>query len=154
MDKIVEFCLPGIDERGEQIELCILDFLGKGKDIIIYFYPKDNTQGCTLEATDFRNNMEHLRERAYVIGISPDSIESHKKFMKKHGLNFYLLSDPDFSVISSYNAYGEKNMYGKKVKGVMRTTYIFDQNGALKKVWKNVKAKGHVQEIVEFYERK
>lgn len=96
--------------------------------------------------------MDYLKERAYVIGISPDSVESHKKFMNKHGLNFYLLSDPSFKVISAYGAYGEKKMYGKKVKGVIRTTYIFGQNGELRKVWKNVKAKGHVEEIVKFYE--
>lgn len=123
----------------------------KGKDIILYFYPKDDTPGCTTEACDFRDNLNLLKDIAIVVGVSPDSIESHKKFKEKYGLNFILASDKDLEVMKTYDAYGEKTMYGKKTVGVIRSTYIIAPDGTIKKHWKNVKAKGHIQQILKFY---
>ncbi len=153
MEKASEFCLKGINDKGEEITLCLKDFLGKGKDIILYFYPKDNTPGCTMEAKDFKDKIDFFTDKAFIIGISPDSIKSHKNFMEKHSLNFPLLSDSELGVIKEYGAYGEKNLYGKKTLGVIRTTYIIDEKGYVKKVWKNVKAKGHVEDIIRFYKK-
>ncbi len=150
MEKAIDFCLPGIDENGNEINFCLKDYLNKGKDIILYFYPKDDTPGCTTEACDFRDNLNILNNYAIVVGVSPDSIESHKKFKEKYNLNFILLSDRDKSVVKSYGAYGEKVMYGKKTEGVIRSTFIISPDGTIKKAWKNVKAKGHVQQILKF----
>jgi peroxiredoxin Q/BCP len=151
MEKVKDFCLPGIDEKGKEINFCLRDYLGKGKDIILYFYPKDNTPGCTTEACDFRDNLNLLKDYGIVVGVSPDSIESHKKFKEKYNLNFILLSDPEKKVMQEYGSYGEKVMYGKKTIGVIRSTFIIDSEGNIKKVWKNVKAKGHVDQILKFY---
>ncbi len=153
MEKASDFCLQGINEKGEEITFCLKDFLGREKDIILYFYPKDNTPGCTMEAKDFKEKMNFFIDKAFVVGISPDSIKSHKNFMEKHSLNFHLLSDPELKIIKKYGAYGEKNLYGKKTFGVIRTTYLIDDKGFVKKIWKNVKAKGHVDEIIKFYEK-
>lgn len=146
-----DFCLPAIDENGREFEFCLRDYLEKDKDIILYFYPKDDTPGCTTEACDFRDNLNALKDIAIVVGVSPDSIESHKKFKEKYGLNFILASDKDLSVMKEYDAYGEKTMYGKKTVGVIRSTYIIAPDGTIKKHWKNVKAKGHVEQILKFY---
>lgn len=154
MERASDFCLKGIDSDGKEIDFCLKDYLGRGKDIILYFYPKDNTPGCTLEATDFRDKSIFLEKRAFIVGISADSLDSHRKFREKNGLNFFLLSDPDFKVIKEYGAYGEKNLYGKKTYGTIRTTYVIDEKGFIKKVWKNVKAKGHVDEIIKLYSMK
>lgn len=154
MEKASDFCLKGIDPDGKEIDFCLKDYLGRGKDIILYFYPKDNTPGCTLEATDFKDKSIFLEKRAFIVGISADSLDSHRKFREKNGLNFFLLSDPDFKVIKEYGAYGEKNLYGKKTYGTIRTTYVIDEKGFIKKVWKNVKAKGHVDEIIKLYNMK
>ncbi len=147
-DKAPEFCLKGIDEKGEEKEFCLKDFLGK--KVVLYFYPKDNTPGCTQEACDFRDNIARVKERgAVVLGVSPDSINSHKKFFEKYGLNFPLLSDPDKKVAESYGAYGDKKMYGKITKGIIRSTFIIDEEGKIKKVFYNVKVKGHVDKVIE-----
>ncbi len=147
-DKAPEFCLKGIDEKGEEREFCLRDFLGK--KVVLYFYPKDNTPGCTQEACDFRDNMARVKEKgAVVLGVSPDSINSHKKFFEKYGLNFPLLSDPDKKVAESYGAYGEKKMYGKVTKGIIRSTFIIDEEGKIKKAFYNVKVKGHVDKVIE-----
>jgi peroxiredoxin Q/BCP len=143
-----EFCLQGLTPDGEVKEVCLKDFFNQGKYIIVYFYPKDNTPGCTTEACDFRDNMGVLSDKAVVIGISPDSIESHKKFKDKYNLNFYLLSDPNKEVLEKYDAYGEKKSYGKITKGVIRSTYIISPDGKIVKKWRNVKAKGHVAKVV------
>lgn len=149
--KAKNFCLPAIDEEKRDFNFCLEDFLNKGKDIILYFYPKDNTPGCTTQACDFRDNINLLKDIAIVVGISPDSIESHKKFKEKYGLNFILASDESLEVMKMYDAYGEKVMYGKKTMGVIRSTYIISSQGEIKKHWKNVKAKGHVQQILKYY---
>jgi len=150
MEKAVDFCLPGIDEKGNEINFCLKDYLGKDKDIILYFYPKDDTPGCTTEACDFRDNLNILQNYAIVVGVSPDSIESHKKFKEKYGLNFILLSDKNKEVLKQYGAYGKKVMYGKETEGVIRSTFIISPDGSIKKAWKNVKAKGHVEQILKF----
>jgi peroxiredoxin Q/BCP len=150
MEKAIDFCLPGIDEKGNEINFCLKDYLGKDKDIILYFYPKDDTPGCTTEACDFRDNLNILQNYAIVVGVSPDSIESHKKFKEKYGLNFILLSDKNKEVMKQYGAYGKKVMYGKETEGVIRSTFIISPDGSIKKAWKNVKAKGHVEQILKF----
>ncbi|HIQ48906.1 MAG TPA: thioredoxin-dependent thiol peroxidase [Aquifex aeolicus] len=145
---IPNFCLQGIDEKGNEREICIREF--KGKKVVLYFYPKDNTPGCTQEACDFRDNLNILKEMGYiVIGISPDSVNSHKKFKEKHGLNFILLSDPDKRIAQLFGAYGEKKAYGKVTKGIIRSTFVIDEKGRIIKEWRNVKAKGHVAKVVE-----
>jgi peroxiredoxin Q/BCP len=150
MEKAIDFCLPGIDEKGNEINFCPRDYHGKDKDVILYFYPKDDTPGCTTEACDFRDNLNILQNYAIVVGVSPDSIESHKKFKEKYSLNFILLSDKNKEVMKQYGAYGKKVMYGKETEGVIRSTFIISPDGSIKKAWKNVKAKGHVEQILKF----
>ncbi len=147
-DKAPDFCLKGIDESGEEREFCLKDF--RGSKLILYFYPKDNTPGCTVEACDFRDNLNVLVDKGYkVVGVSPDSLDSHRKFKDKYNLNFPLLSDPDRKVAESYGAYGEKKMYGKVTKGIIRSTFLIDEEGRIKKAWYNVKAKGHVENLLK-----
>ena len=146
-DKVPNFCLKGIDENGQEREFCFEEF-SKGK-VILYFYPKDNTPGCTTEACDFRDNLNLLKNYGItVIGISPDSVESHKKFKEKYNLNFILLSDPDKKVAEMFGAYGEKKSYGKVTKGIIRSTFYIE-DGVIKKAWRNVKAKGHVERVLK-----
>ncbi len=148
-DRAPDFCLKGLTPDGEEKEICLKDLLSEGKYLILYFYPKDNTPGCTTEACDFRDNLNAVADRAVVAGVSPDSVNSHKKFKEKYDLNFYLLSDPDKKVLQVYDAYGEKKMYGKTTVGVIRSTYIISPEGKIVKKWKNVKAKGHVAKVIE-----
>lgn len=147
-DKAPEFCLKGIDEKGEEREFCLKDF--KGSKLVLYFYPKDDTPGCTVEACDFRDNLKVLADMGYkVLGVSPDSLESHRRFREKYGLNFPLLSDPDRKVAKSYGAYGERKMYGKITEGMIRSTFLIDEDGRIRKAWYNVKAKGHVESLLK-----
>jgi peroxiredoxin Q/BCP len=121
----------------------------KGKWVILYFYPKDNTSGCTKEACSFRDNMERLSNMgAEVIGVSPDSFKSHDGFKLKYNLNFHLLSDTDKKICNDYDIIGEKSMYGKKYFGVMRTTYIIDPKGKIAHTFQKVKVDGHVDEVI------
>lgn len=146
--KAPDFCLKGIDENGKEGEFSLKNF--KGKKVVFYFYPKDNTPGCTIEACDFRNNFKTLLKKGIIVlGASPDSINSHKKFQEKQGLNFTLLSDPDKKIADKYGAFGEKNLYGKVTKGIIRSTFLIDDNGKIEKAWHNVKAKGHVEEVLK-----
>lgn len=151
--KAPDFCLPALTPEGEEKDICLKDLLSAGKYLILYFYPKDNTPGCTTEACDFRDSMNILTNKAVVAGVSPDSIKSHKKFKEKYNLNFYLLSDKDKKVLQSYDAYGEKKMYGKITVGVIRSTYIIAPDGTIVKKWRNVKAKGHVEKVIQELER-
>lgn len=137
-----------IDKDGTKKELSLGDF--KGQKVVLYFYPKDNTPGCTQEACDFRDNFNRLTSKATVIGASPDSIKSHKKFQEQHGLNFALISDPEHKLAEKFGAWGEKSMYGKKYMGIIRSTFILDEKGEIEKSWKEVKVKGHVDEILEY----
>lgn len=147
-DRAPEFTLSGVDGAGNEKEFSLKEFTGK--KVVLYFYPKDNTPGCTTEACDFRDNMNRLVSAGFnVIGVSPDSIKSHLKFQKDHGLVFTLLSDPDKSVASIYGAYGEKVMYGKKTMGIIRSTFLIGEDGLIKKIWRNVKAKGHVDSVLK-----
>jgi peroxiredoxin Q/BCP len=146
-DTVPNFTLKGLDEAGNEIEFNFDDYR-KGK-LIIYFYPKDNTPGCTTEACDFRDNLNLLKKYGItVVGISPDSIKSHKKFKEKNNLNFILLSDPDKKVTEMFGAYGEKKSYGKITKGIIRSTFYIE-DGVIKKAWRNVRAKGHVARILK-----
>lgn len=147
--KAPEFCLAGIDESGKEGEFCLSGMLKKGKDIVLYFYPKDNTPGCTQEACDFRDSFNRIVGKATVVGVSRDSITSHKNFKEKNGLNFPLLSDPDHKVHEAYGAWGEKKMYGKTTMGAVRSTFLIGKDGKLKKLWPEVKVKGHVDEVIE-----
>lgn len=121
-----------------------------GKWVVIYFYPRDMTPGCTTEAQDFRDAAKALeKHEAVVFGVSKDSIESHCKFRDKHDLNFALLSDPDGKVIEKYGAWGEKNMYGRKSMGIIRSTVIIDPAGKVRKIFPRVRVKGHVEKVLE-----
>lgn len=140
--------LQGIDENGEEKTFSLSDF--KGKKIVLYFYPKDNTSGCTQEACDFRDNFNRLTAKATVIGVSPDSIKSHLNFKEKHSLNFTLLSDPEHKLSEVFGAWGEKSMYGKKYMGIIRSTFVLDADGKIKNEWSKVKVNGHVDEVLDY----
>jgi peroxiredoxin Q/BCP len=133
------------DDSGKTVSLS--DF--KGKKVVLYFYPKDSTPGCTTEACDFRDNLNRLgKSGAVVLGVSADSVASHKKFKEKQGLNFPLLSDPDRSAIEAYGVWQEKSLYGRKFMGIVRSTFIIDENGRIAKVFPKVKVTGHVDEVL------
>ena len=140
--------LQGLDTEGNEKEFSLNDF--KGQKVILYFYPKDNTSGCTQEACDFRDNINRLTSYATVIGVSPDSIKSHKSFKEKQSLNFILLSDPEHKLAEDFEVWKEKSMYGRKYMGIERTTFIIDKNGKIEKEWRKVKVKGHVDEVIEY----
>ena len=121
----------------------------KGKKLILYFYPKDNTPGCTTEALEFTAlKNEYEKEGFVIVGVSPDSIESHKKFRDKHKLDIVLLSDPEKKCAEGYGAYGEKKNYGKTYMGIIRSTFVIDENGIILKAFKNVKAGGHADKVL------
>ena len=140
--------LQGIDVDGIEKEYSLNDF--KGQKVILYFYPKDNTSGCTQEACDFRDNINRLTSFATVIGVSPDSIKSHLKFKEKQSLNFILLSDPEHKLAEAFNVWVEKSMYGRKYMGIERSTFVLDENLNIIKEWRKVKVKGHVDEVIEY----
>lgn len=122
----------------------------KGKKIVLYFYPKDDTPGCTRESCDFRDRLSDLAKAGVlVLGVSRDSADSHRKFREKYGLTFPLLSDPDGSISTSYGVLKEKNMYGRKSIGIERTTFLIDGNGTVRKIYPKVKVEGHVERIIQ-----
>ncbi len=134
------------DQDGKTVSLN--DF--KGKDVILYFYPKDDTPGCTTEACNFRDEFPKFQNiNAVILGISPDSEASHKKFIAKYGLPFSLLSDESKEVLEKYDVWKEKNMYGKKYMGVERTTFVIDGDGKIKKIFNKVKVSNHYNEVLE-----
>jgi peroxiredoxin Q/BCP len=121
----------------------------KGKPVVLYFYPRDDTPGCTREACAFRDRSDELRELgAVVLGVSPDTAESHAKFKAKYSLDFPLLADTDHTVSEEYGAWREKNMYGKKTIGIQRSTFLIDKKGKIAKVWKSVKVDGHDEAVL------
>ena len=123
----------------------------KGKKVILYFYPKDDTPGCTTESCDFRDEMQALEKlNAQIIGISKDSVKSHDKFKKKYDLNFPLASDEDGKVCEAYGVWKEKSMMGKKYMGIERSTFLIDEQGRLEQIWRGVKVEGHVGEVRSF----
>ena len=142
-DVAPNFRLPST--RGKEVSL--KDF--KGKDVILYFYPKDDTPGCTAEACSFRDHEADLtKEHAVVLGVSADSLESHEKFTDKHHLNFPLLSDQTADVAKMYGVWKEKNMYGRRTWGVARATYWIGPDGRVKKVWKKVDTAKHAEDVL------
>ena len=140
--------LQGIDIDGIEKEYSLNNF--RGQKVILYFYPKDNTSGCTQEACDFRDNINRLTNFATVIGVSPDSIKSHLKFKEKQSLNFILLSDPEHKLAEAFNVWVEKSMYGRKYMGIERSTFVLDENLNIIKEWRKVKVKGHVDEVIDY----
>ena len=141
--------LKAINEEGKQVEFSSKDL--EGVITVLYFYPKDNTSGCTKEACDFRDNMNRLTNFAKVIGVSPDSVASHQKFQQKQGLNFMLVSDPDHILAGKYGVWKEKSMYGHKYMGIERSTFILNKTGDVIKEWRKVKVAGHVDEVLAFF---
>jgi len=139
-----DFTLPADD--GSLVSLS--DY--RGKKVVLYFYPKDNTSGCTTQACDLRDNQARFRARgAVVLGVSPDPVTSHVKFRDKYDLNFPLLSDEDHRVAEAYGAWKEKSMYGRSYWGIERSTFFIDEEGVIQEVWRKVKAKGHAERVAE-----
>jgi peroxiredoxin Q/BCP len=143
-DLAPDFTLPA-DGGGE---VSLSDY--RGKKVVLYFYPKDNTSGCTKEACAFRDDHTAINAAgAVVLGVSPDSVKSHDGFKLKHNLPFALLSDPDHEVAIQYGVWGEKSMYGRTYMGIIRSTYIIDEEGKISKVFPKVRVKGHVEKVLE-----
>ncbi len=144
MMKAPKFCLPNQDET----EICLRDLSGKW--VVLYFYPKDNTPGCTTEACDFTNELEEFEELdAVILGVSPDSPKKHRNFIEKKDLKITLLSDEDKSVLKAYGAWGLKKNYGREYEGVIRSTFIINPEGEIAHEWRNVRVKGHVEKVKE-----
>ena len=142
--KVPDFTLPA---TGDQ-QLSLTDF--KGKNVVVYFYPKDSTPGCTTEGQDFRDKINTFRRRkTVVLGISRDSIKSHENFKAKQQFPFELLSDADEKACKLFDVIKEKNMYGRKVMGIERSTFLIDATGKLRRKWHKVKVPGHVDEVLE-----
>ena len=138
----------GIDQDGKTIRLS--DFTGR--KVVLYFYPKDNTPGCTKEACDLRDNYKDLINKGFVVlGVSPDSEKSHKGFAEKFNLPFPLIADTSKKIMSEYGTWGEKKMYGKTVTGVLRTTFIIDEKGIIEKIIRKVDTAAHTAQIFKIY---
>ena len=143
-DKMPDFEV--MDQNGKMVSSSQL----LGKKTIIYFYPKDNTSGCTAEACNLRDNYQAMVARGYnVIGVSKDSVKSHKNFADKYELPFMLLADTSTQMLQAFGAWGEKKMYGRKYMGIMRTTFIFDENGILTEIIEKVDTKNHAAQILK-----
>jgi len=141
--KVTDFKLPATGNQ--TVKLSDL----KGNNIVLYFYPRDNTPGCTLEGQDFRDHISKFKTRnTIILGVSRDSIESHENFRKKQRFPFELLSDSDEKLCKLFDVIKEKNMYGKKVMGIERSTFLIDANGVLRAEWRKVKVGGHVDEVL------
>jgi len=143
-DKAPEFCLPD-SEKGEN---CLNDL--KGKWVVLYFYPKDGTKGCTMEALEFTAAEDDFIEKnAVIIGISPDSPESHRKFEEKNELSITLLSDEEKNILEKYGVWQKKKMYGREYMGVVRSTFLINQEGEIAYIWPKVRVKGHVDTVMD-----
>ncbi len=146
-DKAPDF--SGKNEKGEMINLS--DY--RGKKLILFFYPKDNTPGCTLEACNLRDNYELLQEKGFkILGVSPDSERKHQNFIKKFDLPFPLLADVDKTVLNAYGVWGPKKMFGNLFDGVYRTTFVIDESGNIQKIFKKVNTKEHSKQILDSLE--
>lgn len=133
--------------NGEKVKLS--DY--RGKNVVLYFYPKDMTPGCTTQACDFRDQHQHFADvNAVVLGVSPDPLSRHEKFIEKHGLPFLLLADEDHEAAEAYGVWKLKKNFGKEYMGIERSTFIIDQEGKLVKEWRKVKVNGHVEEALEY----
>jgi peroxiredoxin Q/BCP len=143
-DKAPDFTLPA--DNGGKASLKAL----KGRPVVLYFYPKDDTSGCTAEACAFRDALpDFSKVKAAIIGVSRDSVASHDKFKKKHGLTFPLASDEDGKVCEAYGVWVEKSMYGRKYMGIERATFLIDGKGVVRNVWRKVKVNGHAKEVLK-----
>jgi peroxiredoxin Q/BCP len=143
-DKAPDFTLPA--DGGGKVSLKDL----KGKTVILYFYPKDDTSGCTAEACAFRDQLpDFSKSKATVLGVSRDSVASHDKFKKKYGLTFPLLSDEEGKVTEAYGTWVEKSMYGRKYMGIDRSTFLIDPKGVIRGIWRKVKVPGHAEEVLK-----
>ncbi len=135
-----------MNEKGEEISLS--DY--QGQKLVLYFYPKDNTPGCTAEACNLRDHYEQLEKEGYaILGVSPDSERKHQNFIKKYNLPFPLIADTDKKIANKYGVWGEKQMYGRTYEGIFRTTFLIDEEGKIEKVFKKVKTKAHAEQILE-----
>jgi peroxiredoxin Q/BCP len=144
-DNAIDFNLPDAD--GNNVSLSSF----RGKKVVLYFYPKDDTPGCTKQACSFRDAYDDIIEAgAVVIGISPDSTASHEKFKNKFGLPFHLLSDTDHKVAEAYGSWSEKKMYGKTSMGIIRSTFIIDEDGSILKVFPKVSPEGHADKVLKY----
>jgi peroxiredoxin Q/BCP len=142
--KVPAFKLPATGDREISLADC------KGKNLVLYFYPKDNTPGCTTEGQDFRDRINTFRRRnTVVLGVSRDSLKTHENFRAKHEFPFDLLSDSDEKLCRLFDVIKEKNMYGRKVMGIERSTFLIDDKGVLRREWRKVKVAGHVEEVLE-----
>ncbi|MDD3966857.1 MAG: thioredoxin-dependent thiol peroxidase [Candidatus Neomarinimicrobiota bacterium] len=145
-DPAPDFRLKGPEGQEHRLE----DF--RGKFLVLYFYPKDDTPGCTKEACSFRDDYRDYTENGIaIVGISADSPESHRRFAKKHDLPFILLSDPEKETLEAYGAWGEKSMYGKRYMGVIRKTFLIDKNGRILKIYPKVRVEGHSEDILKSF---
>lgn len=135
-----------VDQNGKNVKLSF--FQGK-KNVVLYFYPKDMTPGCTTEACDFRDLSKKFKD-TLIFGVSIDSKERHLKFIDKYSLPFDLISDEDMKVVNKYGVWQEKNLYGKKYMGIVRSTFIIDKKGVIRKIYPKVKVKGHAEEVLQF----
>ncbi len=143
-DMAPDFTLPS--SNGDKMKLSSL----RGKNVVLYFYPKDDTAGCTKEACSFRDNLPKFEKlNATILGISKDSFDSHQKFIQKYGLNFTLLSDEELKVHHLYDTWKEKNMYGKKYWGTERSTFVIDRDGKIKKIFRKVNVDGHEKQVLD-----
>lgn len=141
--KAPAFSLPDSDGKNHSLKSY------QGKKVVLFFYPKDATPGCTQEACDFRDNLARVSAKgAMVFGVSADTVESHRKFASKQSLNFPLLADPEKKVLQAYGVWKEKSLYGRKFMGIERTTVLIDMDGKVAKVWSKVKVNGHVSEVL------
>jgi len=144
-DKAPDFCLRDANNH----EVCLRDF--RGKWLVLYFYPKDNTTGCTREAVDFSEHLGKFRKMgAMVIGVSPDSVVSHTSFINKHNLKLTLLSDTEHKVLKAYGVWQKKRMYGREYHGVVRTTFVIDPEGRIKQMWEKVRVAGHAEAVRDY----
>ena len=142
--KVPAFRLPATGEQEISLADC------KGKNLVLYFYPKDSTSGCTTEGQDFRDRIHTFRRRnTIILGVSRDSLKSHENFKAKHAFPFELLSDSDEKLCRLFDVIREKNMYGRKVMGIERSTFLIDDKGVLRREWRKVKVPGHVEDVLE-----
>jgi len=148
-DRAPEF--SGLNQKGEKISLSGF----RGKKLIVYFYPKDNTPGCTAESCNLNDNYQFWLSKGYeVVGVSPDSVASHKKFADKFQFGFNLIADPETEILQAYGVWGEKSMYGRKYMGVFRTTFVINEDGIIEEIFEKVDTKNHTAQIIKELEIK